>query len=74
MPHTTRKRNRADEERTSVRGVITSYSIHYTKLYDRTLAATVGGLVREGDTLAVITSYSIHYTKLYEKRFMTAMK
>ena len=47
--------------------VITSYSIHYTKLYDMVGAihlthAAFTDLVHE----SVITSYSIHYTKLYE--------
>ena len=62
--------------------VITSYSIHYTKLYDlpdarplprfplgvprRGPADPVRGLPRRGGT--VITSYSIHYTKLYEAK------
>ena len=49
--------------------VITSYSIHYTKLYDppgSTSAATSGRSRTPGST--VITSYSIHYTKLYEQR------
>ena len=49
--------------------VITSYSIHYTKLYelggnftrDNSLSCQVGY-----NRFAVITSYSIHYTKLYE--------
>ena len=40
--------------------VITSYSIHYTKLYDE-------GIHPRGHRITVvITSYSIHYTKLYE--------
>ena len=52
--------------------VITSYSIHYTKLYDACLL----NFLREKPLVAVmlffmkecsvITSYSIHYTKLYE--------
>ena len=41
---------------------ITSYSIHYTKLYDtHKIRQTV-----PGNGISVITSYSIHYTKLYE--------
>ena len=49
--------------------VITSYSIHYTKLYDnRTLSFMLLSfritLCRPAAT--VITSYSIHYTKLYD--------
>ena len=61
------------------RHVITSYSIHYTKLYDILIAGKdMKGLchhdfkerqgfasnVQPGEY--VITSYSIHYTKLYE--------
>ena len=59
-------------------GVITSYSIHYTKLYDTARSYdfyvnTLGLRPDEkgqsefwvGDT-CVITSYSIHYTKLYD--------
>ena len=50
--------------------VITSYSIHYTKLYETFLqffrrassAMTVLDILK----IIVITSYSIHYTKLYE--------
>ena len=68
----------------SEESVITSYSIHYTKLYEKVLdkvektVETIPSKKRpkvyyaEGvDGLAtecVITSYSIHYTKLYEKR------
>ena len=58
------------------RFVITSYSIHYTKLYDDHGAAAAGrdrpgprAGRRDGagaGGLNVITSYSIHYTKLYE--------
>ena len=61
--------------------VITSYSIHYTKLYDvgrRPDRDAEGGdpalasqLVPEEKfflSIAVITSYSIHYTKLYDNR------
>ena len=50
--------------------VITSYSIHYTKLYDRfgdVVKALRDGFVLDGTRFDhVITSYSIHYTKLYE--------
>ena len=58
-------------------GVITSYSIHYTKLYDVTIAEPVGiicGIVPTTNPTStaifksVITSYSIHYTKLYDDR------
>ena len=51
--------------------VITSYSIHYTKLYDwYALSSRIAELVII-DALwtavaFVITSYSIHYTKLYD--------
>ena len=53
--------------------VITSYSIHYTKLYE-VIHLRFEEVVRPGDFLVVdgdvllrvITSYSIHYTKLYE--------
>ena len=45
--------------------VITSYSIHYTKLYDQSLVWIIDG-VNTGSEEFVITSYSIHYTKLYE--------
>ena len=46
--------------------VITSYSIHYTKLYEALdgVAEATGDLIEVG--WGVITSYSIHYTKLYE--------
>ena len=43
--------------------VITSYSIHYTKLYDETMQLLLDIL-----EAPVITSYSIHYTKLYDSR------
>ena len=49
--------------------VITSYSIHYTKLYDTAPPARRAGGPRADAVTAglfVITSYSIHYTKLYE--------
>ena len=55
--------------------VITSYSIHYTKLYERTsrkVLFTQAGLrlVEQARRVLaearVITSYSIHYTKLYD--------
>ena len=63
--------------------VITSYSIHYTKLYDYGYAIHccpfrgVIGLscsflipfLLKGRAHDVITSYSIHYTKLYERAF-----
>ena len=59
-------------------GVITSYSIHYTKLYDRQRRCAVFhcqlSRVRpslrpgSGSVAGVITSYSIHYTKLYESK------
>ena len=50
--------------------VITSYSIHYTKLYEKVMESfhfkslifkIVFFLMKN-----VITSYSIHYTKLYD--------
>ena len=44
--------------------VITSYSIHYTKLYEDVLIA-----ITYLPLVYVITSYSIHYTKLYENIF-----
>ena len=55
-------------------GVITSYSIHYTKLYDFGYYESVQYQNRieayhlrpENTAYIVITSYSIHYTKLYE--------
>ena len=55
--------------------VITSYSIHYTKLYENTVSirfgldigsTTVKCVALDQDKVIVITSYSIHYTKLYE--------
>ena len=52
--------------------VITSYSIHYTKLYDHLLPGRTLCIEPPypgffaGIGLPVITSYSIHYTKLYE--------
>ena len=53
--------------------VITSYSIHYTKLYELPRVAPLdskSSASTNSATLAskgnVITSYSIHYTKLYE--------
>ena len=56
--------------------VITSYSIHYTKLYDivtntpevlsdATAELTMMLMLGAGVS-GVITSYSIHYTKLYD--------
>ena len=47
--------------------VITSYSIHYTKLYEALRLARLGRLGAEAVDEAVITSYSIHYTKLYDQ-------
>ena len=51
-------------------GVITSYSIHYTKLYEVEQPCFAAEHVHDGITAKlqkiVITSYSIHYTKLYE--------
>ena len=56
--------------------VITSYSIHYTKLYDDGKQASGnGGRITRQEGCAfrairhVITSYSIHYTKLYERKW-----
>ena len=47
--------------------VITSYSIHYTKLYEKKLPfASVWIFTINRQNRCVITSYSIHYTKLYE--------
>ena len=54
--------------------VITSYSIHYTKLYDSsTTSRNSSSSPAESSAKLftklsgfVITSYSIHYTKLYE--------
>ena len=51
--------------------VITSYSIHYTKLYDNKMWEEFNLRFVELNSdfyeqLRVITSYSIHYTKLYE--------
>ena len=56
--------------------VITSYSIHYTKLYENAIykvcvqdiLATIQSIRIFCTTviLGVITSYSIHYTKLYD--------
>ena len=69
--------------------VITSYSIHYTKLYDLFLSAWLKDLLKnmvdpvlpvwkfeaKGCTeKPVITSYSIHYTKLYEAQIEKAPK
>ena len=56
--------------------VITSYSIHYTKLYDTnqveeqpkpTFNTFIFNDLRTRPDWAVITSYSIHYTKLYDE-------
>ena len=50
--------------------VITSYSIHYTKLYDYTsqghFRAVECDITFIDVAINVITSYSIHYTKLYD--------
>ena len=51
--------------------VITSYSIHYTKLYEFQYSFTSDYYKNRmriflGDNEPVITSYSIHYTKLYD--------
>ena len=50
--------------------VITSYSIHYTKLYENTFHQQMGKkdlLIKFKYAVnVVITSYSIHYTKLYD--------
>ena len=54
--------------------VITSYSIHYTKLYEGRYSSDCGPRASDssyrcwtkGPAWHVITSYSIHYTKLYE--------
>ena len=45
--------------------VITSYSIHYTKLYEAKVRRRWACLTSSGGK-GVITSYSIHYTKLYD--------
>ena len=62
--------------------VITSYSIHYTKLYERGIneselpkilekqelqKTAIGTEEKITSSYLVITSYSIHYTKLYDK-------
>ena len=62
--------------------VITSYSIHYTKLYDGrlhtiralhfilvTVIASSTIISNSALTNYVITSYSIHYTKLYDRNY-----
>ena len=62
-------------DRLVVVSVITSYSIHYTKLYE--MARRLGDdprlrFARVGEDAViqpVITSYSIHYTKLYDEAF-----
>ena len=50
--------------------VITSYSIHYTKLYDQFHPLAIEDcmlhVMQRPKIDFVITSYSIHYTKLYE--------
>ena len=62
--------------------VITSYSIHYTKLYEyfdrenshKDLLELQDHYENEGKSfyMRVITSYSIHYTKLYERLMILA--
>ena len=56
------------QERFSDGIVITSYSIHYTKLYESKprKARTLSSRWNTSLTVSVITSYSIHYTKLYD--------
>ena len=51
---------------TFAKTVITSYSIHYTKLYDGGAGIAHQALRGAAGRDSVITSYSIHYTKLYE--------
>ena len=50
--------------------VITSYSIHYTKLYEKSCSFPLywfrRALYYSASDKCVITSYSIHYTKLYD--------
>ena len=48
--------------------VITSYSIHYTKLYDVLPFEQAAEILKKTEHMCVIviTSYSIHYTKLYD--------
>ena len=71
-----------DEYEAHINGVITSYSIHYTKLYElftlffgRTFCAGACPLGAIQDLVVVkpivITSYSIHYTKLYDSIIIT---
>ena len=43
-------------------GVITSYSIHYTKLYESSTSSSSSGSVETGESR--ITSYNVCYTKL----------
>ena len=50
-----------------IAGVITSYSIHYTKLYEVAFDAGYSGNPLVNAMCVVITSYSIHYTKLYDR-------
>ena len=58
--------------KSQIMGVITSYSIHYTKLYESIgkCRFKMGNNCKYGSwiRLCVITSYSIHYTKLYDGR------
>ena len=72
-----------------IQSVITSYSIHYTKLYEANTAQVLEKVKAElkqiekilpQDTKisifydrSVITSYSIHYTKLYDLYFFFFM-
>ena len=57
-----------------ITSVITSYSIHYTKLYDiitvvklyRKITYHSSVIIQNAVCFHVITSYSIHYTKLYD--------
>ena len=55
--------HRPEQARQAFEFVITSYSIHYTKLYERHMRPDVDASAR---IRPVITSYSIHYTKLYD--------
>ena len=54
--------NRPLDERTVIFGVITSYSIHYTKLYDVMVYASP--VDDEALEVLRITSYNVCYTKL----------
>ena len=68
-------KNPIDQDELDTINVITSYSIHYTKLYEYMwrglwlldlIQEWNVWLFRAVDKFDVITSYSIHYTKLYE--------